>query len=321
MKLRKKTLASLFSIISILGCHAAEPPDTFHDQGIPDVAVTPDLPNGCENVTPLAAPTVSTYPNPTNNALQAFRGTAPGATLITAKSSAGEASPQSVDSLGNFCIETRLIEDAPNTVTFIALDSNGCPGDKKVVSINHVKLADDAGVSSAPANVALQQPITSDNAIDQSDLQTINDGDDSSWTEISFWDFDITSTCDKFSWVRIDLGKIYTVSAAKIRWDSSATGQYATCYTVLLSASASPSAPDPTSTDWTVAFQTQSATNGEQNIAITPKSARFAALLLYENAQTDLDLQESFYLAEFEVWGQDPDITPPPPPDRCSNGS
>jgi|GEM_PF-6214006 hypothetical protein len=321
MKMHKKIVLLFISTVFTLGCHATEPPDTFHDKGIPDKAVTPDLPTGCENVTPLPAPTVSTFPDPSNNALQAFRGTAPGASMITAKSSAGEATPQSVDSQGNYCIEARLIEDAPNTVTFIALDSNGCPGEKKVVSITHVKLADDAGVSSAPANVALGQPITSDSDIDQSDLQKINDGSDSSWTEISFWDFDISSTCDKFSWVRIDLGKVYTVSAAKIRWDSSATGQYGTCYTLLLSSSSSPSAPDPTSTDWTVAFQTESATNGEQNISVTPKSARFAALLLYENAQTDLDLQESFYLAEFEVWGQDPDITPPPPPDRCSNGN
>jgi len=236
--------------------------------------------------------------------------------MITAKGGAGTAAPEAVGADGKFCVEVRLIEDAQNSITLVPLDARGCPGRSTVVSLRHKTAPSaDAGVTTI-TNVAKKSPIASSEPPDSSGiLRNLNDGDTKSWAKFSFWDFDLGSSCDAATWIRIDFGKLYTVSKLKIFWAPGAGSDYATCYTVLLSKKDSPADPNPSSSDWVVVAQESSAPGGTQTIAINPETAKSAALLMYENASTGLT--ETFKIAEFEVYGQDPNAVPPPPPDSC----
>jgi hypothetical protein len=307
---------ALLPPLALLACTADPIPNKQYDvNGSPERTTQPDRPAGCTGKTPLPAPVFDSYPNPTTQQLQPFRGNAPGADLITARGGKDATQPVSVGSDGRFCIEVSLTPNSLNAITFSTTDKVGCPGKETLVTVTHKSAPKVDGGSSAPINVAKGAAIISSATPDEGALAAVNDGDPATSAKFSF--FDYTSGCDKNVWIRIDLGKVYQVSELKVRWATDAGSNYAACYALLLSSSASPGDPDPAQTaTWTVAKQDQAAPAGDQNIAISPPTlARYAALLLYEDGSTDF--YETFKVAELEVWGKDPTTTPPPEPDRC----
>jgi len=298
-------------------CQAGDPPQgQFDHGGVPDIWVPPDLPADCEHAPKLSPPKLDPYPNPTVYALQPFRGVAVGAKKITARVGSATAKPVDVGSDGRFCIEVQLIPDAVNSVTFTPWDQNTCPGQETVITLTHkTTTVLDGGVTTL-LNVAKGQPVTSDEKPDKGDLSYAVDGDANSSVTLSFWDFDLGGTCDAFAWVRVDLGKVYTVTKIKIFWPASVQSDYATCYSVLLSPNSAPVDPDPAQIqDWQTVKQESNGTPQDPVILTVPTAARWAALLLYENRSSGWT--ETFALGDFEVWGQDPNAVPPPPPDKC----
>jgi hypothetical protein len=181
------------------------------------------------------------------------------------------------------------------------------------VSIQHKTTPSvDAGMPTIQ-NVAMKQPVDEQNMESGSQLSFVVDGDENSYVEFSFFD-----TGGSVAWVRVDLGKAYTVSRLKIKYPAQVDSEYAKVYTVLLSPKAAPVDPDPSqATDWKTVKQESTGGPEVQDIKISPESARWAAFLMYENGS--MYLWENFRVAEFEVWGQDPNAQPPPPPDRCGN--
>jgi hypothetical protein len=255
------------------------------------------------------------YPNPTSYALQPFRGTAVGAAMIMAKGGAGAAKPVSVGTDSKFCIEVTLLPDSPNTVVFTPLDGNGCPGREATISIVHKSSAKKDGGVSSVVNLAKGAPITSELTPEKGLLEYMVDGDLKTSAELSFLDIDWGS-CSSGKWVRIDLGKTYTITKVRIRWAADVGGDYGKCYSVLLSSATSPGTPDTSpSGDWTVAKQETAGDVNDPTIILNPTAARWAAFFLYENGSTGL--YETFKVAELEVWGQDPNATPPPAPESC----
>jgi hypothetical protein len=236
-----------------------------------------------------------------------------GATQLYAQVGASTSTPVNVNLDGSFCIEVQLIPDILNQVTFTPLDANGCPGTSTKASITHKSAPKvDAGISTIQ-NVAKGQPASQQNMDSGEQLGFIFDGDAKSSAKFSFFD-----TGGTFAWIRVDLGKSFTVSKFKIRWPSSVGDDYAKEYQILVSKKPAPVDPDPASLDWEEANHTTNGDATDQIIPIAPESYRWAALLLYENGGWSAVLKEYFNVAEFEVWGQDPNATPPPPPDSCN---
>jgi hypothetical protein len=314
-------IAGLVVGIGFAGCQAEDPHLNYFDsQAWPDAIFVADQPGTCPKTPTLSAPSLSTYSNPTSNELQPFRGTASGASKILCRGGAGDYS-SNVGTDGKFCIECRLYKDSTNKITFVPVDSNGCWGKETTISIAHkTSTTSDAGVTSV-SNIALGQTVTNDNTLSAGDLSYVVDDDTSTSASLSFWDLELGSTLNAYTYLKVDLGKTYTVSKLKIRYPSNVGSDYATGYSILLSSSTSPVDPDPTKTsDWTIpttssSLPEEAGTSATQEIDIAPQNARWAALLLYENGAWGWT--ESFQIAEFEVWGVDPNATPPTPTDRC----
>jgi len=303
-----------------LSCTAQDPaPPSFDlEPARKDIYLLPDRSASCPRVPTLPPPRLDFYPNPTAYALQPFRGQCPGASLVTATGGAGTAAPATVGASGKFCIEVKLLPDAANTVQFQCVDARGCVSTPTKVLIYHKTSAtQDAGITS-PINLARKQPVSLSNktTLDKGPLSYVNDGLAQSSVEVSISDW--TSACDKCGIILVDLGKAYTVSKLKVVWGPNAAKNYGQCYTILLSAKSAPAMPDcqKANPDWKVAHMETSGISQPKAQVINPVQARWAALLLYENWATNL-LSETFDVAEFEVWGQDPGASPPPPPDRC----
>lgn len=307
-------LLALFSC----ACEAEDPGTGTYDLGYaPDYWSAPDLPPTCEGAQKVSPPKVDPYPNPTGYAIQPFRGVAPGAYQITARVGSSTFKPVLVGSDGRFCIEAQLIPDAVNTVTLTPWDRNTCPGFDTTVTLTHQSQSkSDAGVTTVQ-NVARNQPVTTEWAPESGTADYAVDGDPKSVLEMSFWDWDWGGTCDKSVWVRVDLGKVYTVTKIKVLWPPQVEDLYARCYTVIVSPKSSPVDPDPQQIqDWETVKEESNGTSQDQVILISPTAVRWVALLMYENASTGI--YETFKLGELEVWGQDPNVVPPPPPDRCN---
>ncbi len=298
-------------------CTVDEPETPKYDfKVVSDMVPVPDYPPGCPKVSPLMAPKLDQYPNPTAYGKQPFRGVCPKAATVTATGGAGTATA-TVGSKGKFCIEVTLILDAPNTVKFQCLDGQGCPGPATTISLKHKSAPkSDAGIT-VPINLAKNQPITAQPAPKSGSAKSIVDGKAGSFASFEFWDRDIigSGTCDNCAWIKVDLGKTYTVSEFKISWHSQKN--YATCYTILTSSSAAPASPlcEKANVGWKVHKQEKVGDYKPQVIKINPVAARWAALLLYENESSGM--YEHLDIDEFEVWGQDPDATPTPPADKC----
>ena len=316
-KLAPHVITSLLLAGLLCGCHAEDPPiGQFDHGGTVDSWRPPDQPPTCEGAPKLAAPKLDAYPNPTAHPVQPFRGVAPGAATITARVGSVTFKPVSVGSDGHFCIEAQLIPDAVNTVTFTPWDANTCPGIDTTITLTHRTTPGvDAGITTLQ-NVAKSQPVSAAEAPDSGDLSYIVDGDAKSTATFSFWDWDWGGACDKYVWVRVDLGKVYNVTKVKILWPPQVGSDYARCYGVLLSSSTAPVDPDPQQIqDWETVKEESNGLPQDQVILTAPTAARWAALLMYENASSGLT--ETFVLGDLEVWGQDPNAVPPPPPDKC----
>lgn len=323
----KKLLSFTLAATLLTGCKAEEPPHVYNDRGVPkDIRPPgPDAPAGCQGRAPLAAPTVDG-----GNALiatqlsQPIRGFSPNAATIVARSSAGSSQVGVVSSDGRFCIEVDLIADSQNNIILTPYSALGCPGNTVTVSIQHRTSALDAGVPNQPENVAALGLISSDPAPETGSLDSVNDGDQNSWARFSFTDLDPTgSECDNHAQILLDLKKTYVLTRFEIQWGpeigvDGAEGEtyWAECYSILISNADTPAAPNPTHGDWEVVVQESAAVIGKQTHAVDPKSARWVALWLYENGGTDF-YTEDFDVAELTVVGQDPNATPPLPPDRC----
>lgn len=300
----------------VIGCTADDPYEFKYDgPSTPDLEINPDTLSGCPKVPTLPRPKLDVYPNPSRYAKQPFRGTCAGAATVIAEGGAGKFTAN-VGSTGKFCVEVTLIMDAPNNVKFSCLDARGCESPTTVISLNHKSMPKvDAGIT-VPVNLALKQPISSQPTPKAGSLSGVNDGQSGTFATFEFWDPEVSAgTCDKCAWVKVDLGKSYSVQEFKITWYQQK--KYATCYTVLTSASAAPQNPvcNGANPGWQVATQEKVGDYKPQSIKINPAKARWAAFLMFENEGTGL--WENFDIDEFEVWGRDPDATPPPPPDKC----
>lgn len=307
----------------MLGCKAGDPHQGVYDASLsPDGFVLPDLPPGCPSVPVLQAPVLDPFPNPTAYGLQPFRGVVPGANsgqeTITSQGGTGSFKAN-IGTDGRFCLEVQLTLDSPNNITFLPFDKNGCPGQATTIYITHKSAAQVDASLPTIQNLAKDQPISAAADPDEGLISFINDGDENSFAELSFYDWDVlNSTCDAFTWIRVDLGKAYTVSQVKIKYPPQVEDYWAKCYGVLASQLDAPVDPDPAEvTEWVTVEDKSTGTETEQIIDIAPQPARWIALLLYENNRSSL--WEAFRVAELEVWGQDPDAQPPPPPDRCEN--
>ena len=259
------------------------------------------------------SPTLIQPFNPTPYALLPIRGSATGARNVTARGGAGNTGLFPVESDGTFCLEVRLIEDALNNLEIIPLDQKGCPGESAKLAMTHRTQAGDGGVGSV-RNVSKDGPVSASVQPTQGALSAINDGNSQTASMLSFTDVDGGDTCDSFAWIKLDLGKVYTVSRVELRWAAS----HAKCWSLLVSSVAAPADPDPQSGDWTLVKDEQNGDSTAQNIAITPERARWVALLLYEDAKSDGNTTETFGVAELSVFGQDPNATPGPSPDTCN---
>ncbi len=321
MKIRcsSPVFVTLMGIAVLTGCTAQDPPvqkyDTFQ---LLDTVGTPDQPKGCP--TPPTLPTPYINPSPPSSykyKVLPIRGSASGAAMVGATTTAGSASPVTLAGSGtNFCIEVDLVS-GPNTIKVYALDNKGCQSKSTMpYSVRYVPttVQQDAGVTK-PINLAKSQPISSKDTPGEGSLSYVNDGSTSSFAKFSFYDWDTSGTCDKCTWVKIDLGKAYLLSKFKIRWAPSAGSDYATCYTILTAANPAQNPDCSTNAGWKVTHKETAGIAVPKDITVQPVTARYVALLLYENASSWL--WENFKLAEFEVWGQDPNATTPPPPDRC----
>lgn len=323
-------LSALLVASGVASCTADPAKSIYFDTIKPPKDLFPPRPDGpvnCPNPPTLPAPVLDPYPSQTTQLRQPFRGVAPGATQVVAQGGLGNTAPVSVGSDGRFCIEVELIPDAANSIILTPISKSSCFGQTTKVSVTHKSSpTQDAGGSTAPQNLALAAVVTagvtgSTDALTpkKGSVASVADGDDKSWAQFEMWDPEVSSTCDKAVWIRFDFGKAYTITRFKLRWGPLAVNDktYAKCYTLLLSAKASPGDPDPASGDWIVAHQATNADDKVQDVTINPESARWAAVLVHENGGTNVLGYETFDIADIEIWGQDPNVVPPPPPDTC----
>lgn len=310
-------LLVLLAVAGQAACKAGDPPHMLLDQGPDDGAIQLDVPSGCPLPPTLVAPEIEPLAlSPTPHAKEAFFGRAPGAAFVVAQGGFGVSAPVSVGTDGSFCLEVDLIEDAPNTLKFVGLDSRGCPGNATTINVVHAsnKVAD--GGASGLQNVAARLvPTAVAGQPTSGALANATDGNDSTTTELSFWEPGDTD-CNKFVWLRIDLGKVYTISRIRIRWPAGVGGTYARCYAVVASNNPAAGPPDPASTDWHLVVDEQNGDATTQTKDFNPRSAQTLGFLFYEDGR-DVNPYDTFTIGEIEVYGRDPDSSPPPPYRGC----
>jgi hypothetical protein len=321
----KNLLYVLFATSILVSCTAETPPtvrfDTIGDKKdlLPPI---PDGPASCPDPPVLPAPVLDVNtPTTTTQLRQPLRGSAPGAMQLIATTSTGTSKPAKVDASGRFCIEVELLPDAPNQVVLTAMSANSCFSPPTNLQITHRSAPQpDAGGPTTPQNLAVAAVVTSGSTPKTGSVSALADGDPTSWAQFEMWDLEVSENCaNGHVWVRFDFGKAYTISRFKLRWGPLAASEknYGKCMTLLLSAKASPVDPDPKSPDWIVAKQITDGDDKTQDLTINPQSARWGAVLLHENGGSSV--YETFDVAEIEIWGQDPNAVPPPPPDTCDN--
>lgn len=306
-------LLCLLLLVLLASCSAGDNPTPTYDLGNPiqDVAPTPDKWD-CTDGFLSTKPTLKSPVSKTNQLAQPFRGKAPGAKDILVSGGAGNVKT-SVGSDGSFCVEARLLADTDNKLYFEALDAQGCPGGRTYHQVKHTtKAKPDAGITS-PINLAYKK-VVSGTTPKSGKFDNVVDGKDDTHAKFEF--FDWGGSC---AYIKVDLAGKYQVTKFKLRWDKWAKNDYATDYYLLLSDKTAPANPScSSSTGWTKAVDKKGDDNTTKDLAINPQDARWAAMVLFEDADTGItDVYEGFMLAELEVWGQDPGATTPPPPDKC----
>jgi hypothetical protein len=307
-------LPLLFVLVS---CRADTPPNVSQDYGTPDrLPLAPDLGQPtCPPIDTLTSPTLDngTVQTATQTPYP-LRGAAPGAASL-AISVGGAFFVGNVSTNGTFCVEVELQPNVPNTLQLIPRDSRGCPGRPLSATITHKTLPNqDAGVSPTLENRALNGGIQSNQDVDKGSLPQLNDGIETNGATLSMWD----PLNDNVTWIRIDLGRSYLVSRVRIVWGNTAIADesYATKYAIALTDDEN--VKDPEQAGWTVPVQDSMAKPETQEVHFKPVRARTAALMLYEDGGTSYFGVETFSIAEIEVYGQDPNASPPILPDSCN---
>lgn len=325
-----RSLSTLSSLVvaavalwGLSGCQAETPDAVYFDAGARTDVMPPlpDAPARCPDTPSLTAPVIDNQPLVTAQLRQPLRGRAPGAHMLIAKGAMGLSSPVQVGDNGSFCIEVDLMPDAPNQITLTPYDINGCEGIPIRTNLTHKSAPKQTNTGQTGVhNVAHGQPISASTNAKTGSVSLLNDGDPKSWAQFEMFDPELGKDCsNRHVWIRVDLGKVYTVSKAKLRWGPLAASDkyYASCFVVLLSTKHSPVDPDPRHQDWVVAYQATDAGAEDQSISFNPQAARWAAVLLSENATTDWMQYEKFAVGEIEIHGQDPNVVPTPPADTC----
>lgn len=114
-----------------------------------------------------------------------------------------------------------------------------------------------------------------------------NDGDAASrWQSIA----------QDSEWLMADLGIVYQVSGATIRWDAN----YALAYEVQVSQDGG---------GWTTVYTKTGGAGGDENVVFTPTAARFVRVMMTQRSRSD-----GYGIRELEVQGTAPagaDVTPP----------
>lgn len=320
-----------FALVALLlalgGCSADDPDKIRLDSGerqdiLPPV---PDGPANCQSEDPLTAPILDPGypPTETPHLSIPLRGIAPMAHTLVAQGPSGASSPVSVSNDGRFCIDVDLLPDIENRITLIPYSEGGCPGKTVQVSVRQItSTRQDAGPSATVQNVAHNAVVTTGgegHEFKVGSAALLVDGDTSSYAQISMTDWDVNGSCDAFVWVKLDLGKVYTVTKVLLRWAARAVDEktYATCFAVLLSPKESPVDPSTSHGDWVTVKDEKEGGAQDATLVFSPERARWAAVLLYEDDAARLLQKEIFDLAEIEVMGQDPDAVPVPPQDSC----
>jgi hypothetical protein len=265
-------------------------------------------------------PLLTHVPAVTNQLLQPLRGTATGAAYVVAKGATGTSRPVAVGANGSFCLEVQLMPDTSNTVEIVPYSHNTCEGVHAQIRLQHKTESKPSGPPTQPHNISKGQPISSSHKPSQGTLEDLVDGSSSSWARFSVWDPEFTKTCDAHAWIRIDLGKVYSLSKVRIQWANEAIANktYATCYSILTSSKTLPVDPSPSATsDWRV-IERPEGTAADVDVQMSGERARWVAVLLYENDTTAINQYERFEVGDIEVIGQDPDAVPPAPADRCN---
>ena len=308
------SLVALFEVMVSSGCSAGAPDVKTYDLGKPPVldTVFPVDNWSCSDGFSREAPKLTGPANFTNQTPQPFRGKAAGAKQIVVTGGPANTTAN-VGSSGTFCVDVSLTPDSTTTLYFQAVDGLGCFSAKTSHQVAHKsKTQADAGITT-PVNLAYKKTIDGTSP-DTGYLKSVNDGDSKTSATFTFWDWG--NSC---AHVRVDLGESYQINKFKLRWDPWADTKYATEYKVLLSTSASPAAPDCSGGgSWTMVLDKKGEDSTTKDLPISPREARWAALLMYENGAGGItDVYEDFMLAEFEIWGQTSGATKPPPPDKC----
>ena len=315
---RRELPLLIFGCLLLVGCQAEPPPGIGRDAQVQPASVLPPAPLGCDQVPPLPPPIVNAgYANPSPYTVIPLSGQALGATHIQAFGGAGSARPGGVTPDGSFCIEITLMPNITNSITLIALDHQGCPGQKLDLTVGHQTAnTPGTGGSVEPRNVAKGAPITAGNSTaDGNPVGFFNDGELSTWAQFSFYDLEINGDCDKFVWVRVDFDRPYTITKFRTQWWQGAGSNVASCMAVLLTNVPGAGVPDPLGQQWKAVAPPGTSPPADGWIPIQPEIATSAALLLYEDGATGIS--ETFDLAEFEVWGQDPSAMPTGAAPRC----
>ena len=305
----------LLLCLPLLGCSAGDPDAIKYDEGAPPVldTVTPQDNWNCTDAFATKAPTLTGPATSTNQTPQPFRGKAPAGAKQVVVTGGPTNATANVGISGLFCVDVTLTPDSTTTLYFQAVDALGCFSAKTSHKVTHKTIATaDAGITN-PVNLAYKKTVNGTSP-GTGYLKSVVDGDSKTSATFTFWDWG--NSC---AHVRVDLSETYQINKFKIRWDQWAEKKYATEYRVLIATSASPGAPDcGGSTGWTVVLDKKGADSTTKDLLISPKEARWAALMMYEDAAGGLTaVYEDFMLAEFEIWGQSSGATKPPPPDKC----
>ncbi len=311
-------LPILISSILSAGCKLTEPGDVGFDTGQSRDGKSPvDKDISCDGTAALSAP----KPSPTPPAQYAYkilpiRGSAVGASHVGAEATSGSSKLTSVGSSGMFCIEVDLVKGT-NSIKLYGLNKNGCQGKmSQPYAVTYTPIASPDAGSVKPANQAKGKPISSNSTLKSGSLSNVNDGSATTQATFSFSDIEITTTCNQCAWVKIDLGKAYTLTQFRIKWGANAGTDYGKWFTILTAKSTPAKNPDcSTNAGWTVTHNQKAGGPNPKPIIVQPVAARYAVLQMCENNGTGTS--ETFKLAEFEAWGVDLGATTPPLPDRC----
>ncbi len=248
----------------------------------------------------------------------------------------GEASPTD----GRFCVVTKLRPNVVNNLQVVAHDPNLGFSRPAMVAVKQENCTGngefkDAGVGDAGVsrNVALSMQGKSKETPEKGNHGFLTDGDTSTWV---MWKGSANwycGWCDYGGWAMISLDQLYEVERIVVRWrDSAGNGRdYGKEYKLLYTAVSEP--PDPNLDDgyWTVAKSITEGNGGTDSFdlkSIGNPLMKHVALWFqqderpfYQESGIKGTVDESFAVAEIEVYDKPKTGGgPPPPPSNACQG-